>query len=982
MVQLEQDEILETIGTHQGQKSTLVDSNLLHNKIKDSKIIFNLLHVNIRSMVKNIDKLLLLLESFNLYFNDIIVLSETFKISSIELCNIPNYQLFYNYADYNKNDGVIILVKKHISPEFSTFKLPVSLATVSRLCCVVNNIKIGITAVYKPPPISKTTFIDDIHAYIHNITRISNNFEIFVGDVNINILNVDNDVHNYLSVMSLLGFESYINTATRFDSNACLDHVFVNQKLKSNNLALDSYVLDSHMTDHGPIMLNIVSKNDNLNTTNNSPQLIRKNKLDIDKFKALLSSHDWTCVLDDSNPESSTNNFITTFKNLQQEATFEYIIKNKKPKKIKEWISNGIITSIRHRDKMKRRLLHNYSVELENEYKRYRNSLNSLIGKQKNNFYKNQINNNKGNIKKIYEIIKNATNENISKSNFLKITNDRGENFENDFAMADHCNNYFATIGTKMAEKIPIPRNPINLNFNLQNSMFLSPVTENEMINYISSLKNTSSPGLDGIASELIKQTHAMIVKPLVHIINRIFVTGIVPRHFKISVITPIHKAGSKTVIGNYRPISLISNFAKLFEKCMKDRLLMFFKTNNILSESQYGFQQGCSTDDALNRLISQITLSLNEGKKCAAIFIDLAKAFDTVPHDKLLDVLWHYGVRGTVSEVLRNYLEQRYQLVRVNNVLSDKQLIKIGVPQGTVLGPILFISYINLLLSLHINGSIISYADDTVLVFEGDTWDEVRNKMINGLSVTELWLECFRLSLNLQKTKYIAFSLTNANRPDYSSIVVNDRQVNEVSHMKYLGIVVDRFLKWQPHVDYLSNKIRTLIHKFYILREILSLRTLITIYKSLVESLIRYGILVWGGLYNNALDRLNVAQKYIIKIMYRKSRLYPSEQLFSGDVCNIRTLYVMTVAAFIHKNKTTKKIVQHSYCTRARMNSSIAIPLNHNNLNLKSVVYLGPKIYNLIPGKLKKITNLRNFKIKSREYILRESNVFEILFK
>lgn len=354
---------------------------------------------------------------------------------------------------------------------------------------------------------------------------------------------------------------------------------------------------------------------------------------------------------------------------------------------------------------------------------------------------------------------------------------------------------------------------------------------------------------------------------------------------------TPIFKS-FKTLIKNYRPISVINNFAKIFEKCLKDRLVGFLQTNNILSKRQFGFTGGLSTTDAVYEFTKIITHNLDNNKKCLAIFLDLAKAFDTVPHSSLLNILNMYGVRGTVLGVFESYLQNREQIVKIGATHSIPLSVQIGIPQGTVLGPVLFIAYINSLTTLNIeNGSLISYADDTVVIFSGDTWPQTRDLATRGLLRVVNWLDSFKLTLNIDKTHYIAFSITAANRPEFDTINHESLTIKEVPFTKYLGIIIDKHLKWDQHVLKLTSNIRKLIHTFYLLRDILNKNLLINIYKSLIESLIRYGIIVWGGLYRNSLKQLNVVQNYILKVMYRKRRRYSTDLLYSEEIFNVSFL-------------------------------------------------------------------------------------------
>lgn len=961
-----------------------IDCDLIGSLLPLNRKHLNIVHFNIRCMYKNFNELVSFLQTYKLTFCDIIILSECWHIDNTNLFNIRNYNIYYNHGDINKNDGMLIYVNENINTKLVNIKLKKSGVTISKINLTINSITYGITCGYRPPSSNMHYFLEDIDRFFSD--NLNGNIELFIGDININILN-KNDIftNQYLSLVGSYGFEATIKGPTRVTLNSatCLDHIFIRSKLKSGLLKFDSFILNGDLTDHFPIMINFYGEQ----AVGTRSKLISKivENINLETLGDHFDRETWAHVINNNDAESATDNFITSVRHYIELSKEKRTVYFRDYNKLKPWITNGIIAAIKRRDKMKKYILINKNAGDTAAYKTYRNNLNKIIQKQKYEFYKNKIENNKNNLKKIYEIVSEAVDEKKCGSvNNFEILDDRGNSFSNKKDMANYCNKFFTEIGTKMHNKIVTPDNMFQINHNSMSSMFLKPVDKNEIIGHINSLKNNCAPGYDGVESRIIKYFHLHLINPLVHLINIIFRTGVVPSGFKKSIVTPIFKDKDKTKITNFRPISVISNFAKVFEKCLRDRLSGWLLSNNILSKNQFGFCNGLSTSDAIYELTKNVTNNLDSGNKCLAVFLDLAKAFDTVPHDSLLNVLNIYGVRGAVLRVFQNYLCDRSQIVRIQDTYSEPLAVRIGIPQGTVLGPLLFIAYINSLTSITIeNGLVISYADDTVIVFRAKTWNEVRNFAEMGISKIKNWLDSFKLTLNVDKTNYIAFSLTAANRPPFNNILVNgfDKEIKEVSSTKYLGIIIDKNLKWKEHVSKVTNNIRALIRKFYSLREILCTKLLICVYKALVESLLGYGVVVWGGLYKNSLHQLEIIQKYILKIIFKKGRRYPTRLLFCEDIVCVRSLYILSICTFVHKKNCLRTYVDHAYATRTKVNRHLAIPNSNTNINLRFINYLAPRCYNLLPGSMKLMVNHKKFRTVCKSYIFRNLQKFMILF-
>lgn len=537
---------------------------------------------------------------------------------------------------------------------------------------------------------------------------------------------------------------------------------------------------------------------------------------------------------------------------------------------------------------------------------------------------------------------------------------------------------FFSDVGFEIVSKINNQNINIRESCSVEHNLFLNPVNTSEINKHINNLKNTSSCGRDRISVRLIKVCYEYVNRPMVHIINTIFESGIVPDHFKESIVSPVYKSGNRTEKTNYRPISVVNNFSKIFEKALKCRLQEFLNKYNIISNNQFGFKTNSSTNDAIYKLTSTVNKYLHENKKCIAVFLDLAKAFDTVSHEKLLLKLENIGIRGNVLSVFASYLSGRIQYVKIRNTLSQGQTVKMGIPQGTIIAPLLFIIYMNQLCSMDISGHLISYADDTAIIVAGDSWTDARIKVARDMEEIMNWLNYNLLSLNVDKTKFMTFSIYNSHLPNIKDITLQDgsKTITAVDKIKYLGITVDKNFNWMEHVLSLTNKMRKMISKFYILRDILCRGTILQVYQALVVSSIRYGIIAWGGAYQNVIKSLSIIQKRIIKVIYKQPIMYPTADLYSeNNILDINGIYFVESVLFVAQRLSMFKIVSHSHNTRAVVNRNIDIETFFKSKQHNFIDYLGPLYYNMLPNQIRSCENKKRLRRQVIEFVLRKND-------
>lgn len=941
----------------------------LSNHVQVNKSSLTILNQNICSIYANFDNFLLSLP--NLKFEaDVLIFTECRLNANKPLPHLNNYQSYSSKNLLNQNDGVVMYVKNTIKHKVKEIKL------VHASCLQLNFQNSTILGIYRSPSnINAKSFIDSLSSHLSTLSAQAN--IVITGDININIAinekerprEYENRVY-YLHVLSLHGILSGHTLPTRL--NSCLDHVML--RINKKHLSADIAVLHTSITDHFTIFICLSNLKNKINT-----EIIKtRTKIDYVKINNYLQEKKLTELLLYNDANLVTDLLIHNLKECIDLSTV--IINVPKNKRIiKPWITPGILRCINHRNKLQKNLRCDPLNEiLKITYTRYRNYCNNLIKKLKRKYEKGLLEKSINNNKLLWKNIKNITFTHKSKFNNSELLNLKASPLES----TNFINNYFSNIGKELALKftssIPFNANIVNESFlsSQPNSFVLLDTDQHEVESILMNLKSDSAPGWDNISSKLLKNIRQVVVPILTHICNLCFKQGVFPNSLKQSIITPVHKGGDIDDINNYRPISVLTAISKVLEKLLNLRLINYLNKYDLLSPSQYGFRQGKSTEDAVTALTSSIVDQIDKGKKSIAVFIDLKKAFDTVSIPILIKKLERIGIRGLPLNVFIDYLTNRRQKVRIDNYISQNNDVTCGVPQGSVLGPTLFLIYINDLCNLCISDAkIFAYADDTAVVFSGTSWKNVTRSTEIGMSRVSEWLHINQLTLNTSKTNYICFRIRNNNqsKEDLSIKIHNCNSpsnnkcncpvINQVKYTKYLGIIVDEKLSWYPQLEQVANRIRKLIWIFKSLRHIISSKVRLTsgkslinnIYIALAQSVLIYCISVWGGAVKTKFIIVERAQRALLKVIYFKNIRFPTEALYNEcDLLSVRKLYILHSILKTHKIiELNKEVIGN----RRRTKNVVLLP--NANTKFASIQFNWQSAY--IYNKINKELNIYN---------------------
>ena len=971
---------------------------------------FKVLHLNIRSLLKKIDQLRVILEPSNI---DIFTISETWLHPKIEnhLINVQGY------TAYRLDRGHCITTKKGLTTKrggglltyFRTDSLDVYVQEAE--CLTTKDIEIQwfkvkrknaktitLANVYRPPAGKINLAIKALEEGLSALAA-PNEEIIILGDLNIDYKNQKSPNFKKIKFFEQANsLEQKICTTTRNSktSSSILDIALTNMKYIQHAGTLDSF-----LSDHQPIFL-VKKKERNVGKAEQIFEGRSYRNYDKQKFIDNILAQKWTYFYETQDPEKAWEEMqsIIIREADKQCPIRTYKIKNNKPC----WLTNEILEQMKDRDYFYRKAKMYNNEDDWNIAKFYRNQTNFNVRKAKADYIKEQLKNNEGNSAKFWRLIKQVIPSKKGVTNHPKITiTNKDEELVADGLVANFMNAYFAGLGNNNnkqnnTNKDPPPFSPShssqtdlstppdadpttegNVNSTVDDTddteyFHFSQIINVEVESLVNRINISKSSGIHQLSSKLLKDSFKVLIDKLTYLFNLSITTTTFPVQWKKALVIPIPKTPNPHTVENFRPISLLPLPGKILEKLIHKQLSYHLEDHDYLSDSQFGFRKQRSTTHAVSQLLNQIYTNINRSVITAAVYIDFSKAFNCVQHSTLLKKLMEYRIGQEAISWLESYLESREQRTLVNNDYSQWLPVPQGVPQGSVLGPLLYIIYSNDIAQKIKNSGFTFYADDTVLYSKKKSITQAGTDLQEDLNSLNVWCLENDIFINSSKTKSMFFgSRAKIESMGMPKLYIDGTLIDRTKTYTYLGIKLDEQLSLETHANIIIKRVTNKIYQLTKMRPFLTKKAALLTYKNMILPILEFGDVFLHSAPNKIRKKLQVLQNKALRCALSKKR---SHSTYSTDDLHleakilklkqrrhVHVLLHMYQLAHLPGFKLWKKHQSTGVRTRSSKKKLISSRKPNNEKFKKSITYQGPKLWNSLPAHLQKMESYQEFK-------------------
>ena len=1009
----DENEIKMTFNDSQYYSETEFLNLLQSKKISDLNCL-KLFSMNIANILTKLDSLKILIQNLANESNkpNIITVTEThlkanqnhgYSTKDLETL-LPGYKFFYENRKIKKGGGVGILIEESLASEAKVESSDLFLDEIFEALTIrIPNVSfekskkdLVILSLYRQPGNTNLAkFHELLQSWLNRYDKRTNEI-IITGDMNLDLLRYQNHspTSAYLDLMMSHALLPCITRPTRIahTSATLIDHIFSKTSIIVSGILACEIAGSSGFTDHYPVfcLLKVQGETQNQNEEvklsyfTSEGHKMRRDGLKGENWDEFFAQEDPTLAY-----QILQTKYTTHYSNAQTKKNVK-VKKNNCPRE--PWMTSEILKKMRKRDRI---------VKLNgrrNDYKKLRNEIVNDCRKAEKNYYKTKIAESWNDIKGHWDILRKVMGKTNNKNELPKAFKVNDAWITDKQNIADSFNSYYARVGPDTNESVGQSKKTTdyyqdkNQNRNTE-EISTTVFSEDEIIDACKMLNPKKSYDAYGFSQKIVLQDIDVLAPMFTHLANCSLATGSCPDQSKIARVIPVYKNKGETYLfSNYRPISLIPVFSKIIEKLMYNKIFHFLVRQKTLFKSQYGFRRGRNTTHATLDFLQTIEEAMRDNEIAIGVFVDLSKAFDTLDHNILLSKLDHYGIRGNLLSWLKSYLSNRKQFVDVYGIRSKEEDITVGVPQGSILGPLLFLIYINDLPAALCKLIPVMFADDTNLIVKGKNIDELVKTLNAELECLSDYFKANKLKLNTDKTKIVCFrkkgKVVSTNELE---IVFDGKKLVCEKNTTFLGIILDEHLTWEDHCNAVANKMARNAGVLNRVKNSLPSPSLQTLYNSLIFSHYSYGLEAWGVTKQKNLKRILGIQKKALRSVTKSHWLAHSEpRMKQLGILKVTDQYLVQCINTTHDMLMGNCPDIFNLCEQQRsvtatrnLRSTSSHPLNLNLpptnsiRNGSSFPLLAPTYWNSLPDEIKNEQNRNRFKKLNKKRIIESYNSY-----